>query len=122
MDERSQGSDDKYVSIVEGKVSSDNSEETATSCQVNVTENIGVEDFEVFNMVGEGHFGEVFQVQRKGTSQIYAMKIISNEFIMQGSVETQKDTLTKIVHPFIVQHRYFFQVLFHVSLKLWLIF
>ena len=98
------------------QVLSHNSEET-TSCQLNVTENIGVEDFEVLNMVGEGIFGKVFQVQRKGTSQIYAMKIVNKDLVLHSYVEAKKDILTKIVHPFIVQHRYFFQVLFHVSLN-----
>ncbi|KAL4365766.1 hypothetical protein AHAS_Ahas07G0138900 [Arachis hypogaea] len=37
-------------------------------------QSIGVEDFEVLKVVGQGAFGKVYQVRRTGTSEIYAMK------------------------------------------------
>ena len=104
-------------------------------------------------MVGEGEYGKVFQVQRKGTSDIYAMKVMSNDIILKSildeyikriqdeylkagrdnfhamnfmskdkiqniilqnserHIKAETDILTKIVHPFIVQLRYSFQVI-----------
>ncbi|KAG5110854.1 hypothetical protein JHK82_040077 [Glycine max] len=37
---------------------------------------IGVQDFEVLKVVGQGAFGKVYRVRRAGTSQIYAMKVM----------------------------------------------
>ena len=104
-------------------------------------------------MVGQGAFGKVFQVQRKGTSEIYAMKVMSKDIILKGIldeymkriqdeyikadrdnfhamkvmsndeiqnrilqnseryIKAETEILTKIVHPFIVQLRYSFQVI-----------
>ena len=70
-------------------------------------------------MVGEGSFGKVFQVQRKGTLHIYAMKFVNKDIILHNfvDVEVEADILTNIVHPSISKLKYFFQLLFHVSLN-----
>ncbi|XP_061339183.1 serine/threonine-protein kinase AtPK2/AtPK19-like isoform X2 [Gastrolobium bilobum] len=74
---------------------------------------IGVEDFEVLKVVGQGAFGKVYQVKRAGTSEIYAMKVMCKDKIMQGShaeyVKSERDILTKVDHPFVVRLRYSFQ-------------
>lgn len=92
------------------------------SCQVKVTQNIGVEDFELLKVVGQGAFGKVFQVKRNGTSEVYAMKVMRKDRIMEKNhaeyIKAERDILTRIVHPFIVQLRYSFQVPFPVSLNL----
>ena len=120
---------------------SSGSSEEPTSCQVKVTENFGVQDFELLKVVGKGAFGKVFQVKRKGTSEIYAMKVISKDIILKSildeymeriqdeyikaesdnfhamkfmskdEIQNEAEILTKIVHPFIVQLRYSFQVI-----------
>lgn len=65
-------------------------------------------------MVGQGAFGKVFQVKRNGTSEIYAMKVMRKDRIMKKNlaqfVKAERDIMTRIVHPFIVQLRYSFQV------------
>lgn len=77
---------------------------------------IGVEDFEVLKVVGQGAFGKVYQVRRAGTSEIYAMKVMCKDKIMQRNhdeyVKSERDILTKVDHPFIVRLRYSFQVMF----------
>ena len=67
-------------------------------------------------MVGEGSFGKVFQIYRKGTSQIYAIKVINKDVLLHNfdDAEVKAYILTKIMHPFIVQIRYLCEVLFHV--------
>ena len=78
--------------------------------------NIGLEDFEVLKVVGQGAFGKVYQVRRNGTSEIYAMKVMRKDKIMQRNnadyVKSERDILTKMDHPFIVRLIYSFQVIF----------
>ncbi|XP_024391162.1 serine/threonine-protein kinase AtPK2/AtPK19 isoform X2 [Physcomitrium patens] len=79
----------------------------------NGVEKLGPQDFELLRVVGQGAFGKVFQVQKIGTSEIYAMKVMRKQNILkknQGSyMKAERDILTKVVHPYIVQLRYSFQ-------------
>jgi serine/threonine protein kinase len=43
----------------------------------------GPEDFEVLKLIGKGTFGQVFQVRKKDTKRIYAMKVLSKKVIVQ---------------------------------------
>ena len=76
---------------------------------------VGIEDFEVLKVVGRGAFAKVYQVRKKGTSEIYAMKVMRKDKIMEKNhaeyMKAERDILTKIDHPFIVQLRYSFQVI-----------
>ncbi|KAH9301500.1 hypothetical protein KI387_013083, partial [Taxus chinensis] len=74
----------------------------------------GTQDFELLRVVGQGAFGKVFQVRRKGTpDEIYAMKVMRKDKIITGNhvdyMKAERDILTKVDHPFIVQLRYSFQ-------------
>lgn len=79
------------------------------------THPVGLEDFEILKVVGQGAFAKVYQVKKKGTSEIYAMKVMRKDKIMEKNhgeyMKAERDILTKIDHPFIVQLRYSFQVL-----------
>nr|SJL35507.1 ribosomal protein S6 kinase [Solanum tuberosum] len=81
-----------------------------------------LEDFEVMKVVGQGAFGKVFQVQKKGTSDIYAMKVMRKDKIMEKNhaeyMKAERDILTKIDHPFVVQLRYSFQTKYRLYLVL----
>lgn len=44
---------------------------------------IGPEDFEVIRLLGKGTFGQVFQVRKRDTRRIYAMKVLSKKVIVQ---------------------------------------
>jgi len=76
---------------------------------------IGVEDFELLKVVGQGAFGKVYQVRRAGTSEIYAMKVMRKDKIMERNhaeyVKSERDILTKVDNPFVVRLRYAFQVI-----------
>ncbi|KAL2557590.1 Serine/threonine-protein kinase AtPK2/AtPK19 [Forsythia ovata] len=83
---------------------------------------VGLEDFEVFKVVGQGAFGKVYQVRKRGTSEIYAMKVMRKDKIMEKNhseyMKAERDILTEIDHPFIVQLRYSFQTKYRLYLVL----
>lgn len=43
----------------------------------------GPEDFEILKLIGKGTFGQVFQVRKRDTKRIYAMKVLSKKVIVQ---------------------------------------
>lgn len=86
---------------------------------------VGPEDFEILRVIGKGAFGKVFQVRKKGSpgigdghdgydgDGIFAMKVMRKDNIIKKNhvdyMKAERDILTKVVHPFIVQLRYSFQ-------------
>ncbi|KAM7275714.1 hypothetical protein ACFE04_017580 [Oxalis oulophora] len=79
-----------------------------------VDKGIGPWDFEILRLVGQGAFGKVFLVRKKkGNNDIYAMKVMRKDSIIKKNhvdyMKAERDILTKVVHPFIVQLRYSFQ-------------
>jgi len=81
----------------------------------NEGQSVGLEDFEVLKVVGKGAFGKVYQVRKRGSSEIFAMKVMRKDHIMEKNhaeyMKAERDILTKVDHPFIVQLRYSFQVI-----------
>merc|ERR1711881_812926 len=43
----------------------------------------GPEDFQILKLIGKGTFGQVFQVRKKDTGRIYAMKVLTKKVIVQ---------------------------------------
>jgi serine/threonine protein kinase len=70
-------------------------------------------DFELMTVIGRGSFGKVMQVRKKGTNEIFAMKVMRKDAIIQKNQVThtkdEKSILQKIIHPFIVRLHYAFQ-------------
>ncbi|KAF5199384.1 Serine/threonine-protein kinase AtPK2/AtPK19 [Thalictrum thalictroides] len=83
---------------------------------------VGFEDFDVLKVVGQGAFGKVFQVRKRGTSDIYAMKVVRKDKILEKNhveyMKAERDILTKVDHPFIVQLKYSFQTKYRLYLVL----
>ncbi|XP_021291733.1 serine/threonine-protein kinase AtPK2/AtPK19-like [Herrania umbratica] len=83
---------------------------------------IDIEDFEILKVVGQGAFGKVYQVRKKGTPEIYAMKVMRKDKIMEKNhaeyMKAERDILTKVDHPFIVQLKYSFQTKYRLYLVL----
>ncbi|KAI4353567.1 hypothetical protein L6164_002506 [Bauhinia variegata] len=85
-------------------------------------QSISIEDFEILKVVGQGAFAKVYQVKKKGTSEIFAMKVMRKDKIMEKNhaeyMKAERDILTKTEHPFIVQLRYSFQTKYRLYLVL----
>ncbi|XP_066395524.1 serine/threonine-protein kinase AtPK2/AtPK19-like [Miscanthus floridulus] len=85
-------------------------------------EGVGLDDFEILKLVGQGAFGKVFQVRKKNTSEIYAMKVMRKDKILEKNhseyMKAEREILTKVDHPFIVQLRYSFQTKYRLYLVL----
>ncbi|XP_042499085.1 serine/threonine-protein kinase AtPK2/AtPK19-like isoform X2 [Macadamia integrifolia] len=87
-----------------------------------VTGKMGPGDFEILRLVGQGSFGKVFLVRKENNGggggigredEIFAMKVMRKDTIIKKNhvdyMKAERDILTKVVHPFIVQLRYSFQ-------------
>ncbi|KAG6558086.1 hypothetical protein Mapa_000267 [Marchantia paleacea] len=74
---------------------------------------LGPQDFELLRVVGRGAFGKVYQVRKKGTEEIYAMKVMKKHVIVEKNhcdyMKAERDILVKVIHPFVVQLQYSFQ-------------
>lgn len=74
---------------------------------------IGVNDFDLMQVVGKGSFGKVIQVKKKDTGKIYAMKVLNKKNILEnGELEhtrTEKNILQNLCHPFLINLAYSFQ-------------
>ncbi len=75
---------------------------------------VGVEAGSPAQHEGIGFVVQVFQVRKKDTGQIYAMKVMRKERILAKDhgdyVRTEREVLTAVFHPYIVTLRCSFQV------------
>lgn len=74
---------------------------------------VGPQDFDVISVVGKGSFGKVYEVRKRDTGEIFAMKEMNKEVIERENLLehtfAEKSILQKLKHPFIVQLHYAFQ-------------
>ena len=89
---------------------------------------MSIDDFDLLKVIGKGSFGKVFslesgiisnakpqvmQVRKKDTGRIYAMKIIKKANIVErDEVEhtlAERNVLTRLQNPFIVNMKFSFQ-------------
>ncbi|OQR97992.1 kinase, partial [Thraustotheca clavata] len=77
-------------------------------------------DFELLCVVGQGAFGKVIQVRHTPSAEIYAMKIVSKEYLVKknsiSNMQTERDIMTKVNHPFLISLKYAFQTTENVYL------
>ncbi len=59
--------------------------------------NVGLSDFEIKSVIGRGSFGKVFLVVKRGTQDVYAMKSLRKDVIIEydqvQSTKLEKDIL-----------------------------
>lgn len=79
------------------------------------TNEIGINDFELLKLLGQGAFGKVFLVRHKTTNKLYAMKVLRKENIIEMDqlehTKTEKMILQHVNHPFIVALEFAFQTI-----------
>jgi protein-serine/threonine kinase len=76
----------------------------------------GPEDFQLLKLIGKGTFGQVFQVRKKDTKRIYAMKVLQKKVIVQkkevAHTVGERNILVRTAmtdSPFIVGLKFSFQ-------------
>lgn len=76
----------------------------------------GPEDFQILRLIGKGTFGQVYQVRKKDTQRIYAMKVLSKKVIVQkkevAHTVGERNILVRTAtsdSPFIVGLKFSFQ-------------
>eukprot|EP01087_Luapelamoeba_hula_P007388 TRINITY_DN1815_c1_g1_i1.p1 TRINITY_DN1815_c1_g1~~TRINITY_DN1815_c1_g1_i1.p1 ORF type:complete len:461 (+),score=104.74 TRINITY_DN1815_c1_g1_i1:164-1546(+) len=71
------------------------------------------EDFEKLRVVGQGSFGKVLQVRNRRTGAILAMKVLKKKRVVEKNefkaINTEKNILMKLSHPFLIQLHASFQ-------------
>lgn len=75
-------------------------------------------DFEFRKLIGKGTFGKVFMVQNKFSGELYAMKCIRKDVILENeqmeNIQLEKEILYQIAHPFLVNMEFVFQNEFRI--------
>jgi len=76
----------------------------------------GPEDFEILKLIGKGTFGQVYQVRKRDTKRIYAMKVLQKKVIVQkkevAHTVGERNILVRTAtteSPFIVGLKFSFQ-------------
>jgi serum/glucocorticoid-regulated kinase 2 len=74
---------------------------------------VNLDDFELLSLIGKGTYGKVYQVKKKDTGRIYALKALNKESLIARHqvthTKTERKVLQEIDHPFIVSLKYAFQ-------------
>ncbi|ETW07253.1 AGC protein kinase [Aphanomyces invadans] len=74
---------------------------------------VSVDDFVFLRVIGKGTFGKVLMVRHKKTEVIYAMKVISKQFLVDMDsvkyMKSERNIMTKIHHPFVIGLEFAFQ-------------
>jgi serum/glucocorticoid-regulated kinase 2 len=74
---------------------------------------VTLSDFTIKKVIGRGSFGKVFLVQKKNTDEVFAMKSLRKDVIIEydqvESTKLEKDILLQADHPFLVGMSYVFQ-------------
>lgn len=75
-----------------------------------------IEDFVLLKVLGKGNFGKVMLVEEKATRNLYAIKVLKKEFVIENdeveSIQAEKrvfEKATRISHPFLVKLHSSFQ-------------
>jgi len=74
---------------------------------------VGIDDFDLLKVLGKGGFGKVMLVRKKGSEEIYAMKVLKKEALVRRNqvahTKTESHILKQIRHPFLTRMHFAFQ-------------
>ncbi|KAE8234926.1 hypothetical protein CF326_g42 [Tilletia indica] len=108
VDQRKDGEDDVLAAVPSGEIRIQLSYERLAAKKLTPS------DFEYLKLIGRGTFGRVFQVRKKDTKRIYAMKVLSKREIAAKQEVTHTMGERKILEksldcPFLVGLKFSFQ-------------
>ncbi len=73
---------------------------------------VTLQDFVIRKVIGRGSFGKVFLVEKKDTKEVFAMKSLRKDVILDydqvESTKLEKEILMQADHPFLVGMHYVF--------------
>ena len=76
-----------------------------------------LEDFDLLKVLGKGGFGKVMLVRKKGTNDIFAMKVLKKEAVIRRNqvahTKTETQILKQIRHPFLTRMHFGEPLLLH---------
>ena len=91
--------------------SSINSDKT-TDGSGSFNEELSYQSFKVHGLIGKGSFGEVYLVEKKSNTMLYAMKVLYKSKVMKHNLTkyaiTERNVLSLTNHTFIVKMIYAF--------------
>ena len=74
---------------------------------------VGEDDFESLRVLGRGTYGKVVQARKRGTGQLYALKIMRKEDVLSRNqvrhTLTERHVLQSVRHPFVIGLQFAFQ-------------
>ncbi|KAJ3108958.1 Ribosomal protein S6 kinase beta-2 [Phlyctochytrium planicorne] len=88
--------------------------EHETKVGVSPGHRVGLEDFDLLQVIGKGAYGKVYLVRKKRTGRLFAMKVLRKASITLHTktaehTQNERSILEQIQHPFIVKLWYAFQ-------------
>jgi serine/threonine protein kinase len=84
---------------------------------------LSLTDFTLLKTVGKGNFGKVYQVRKKDSGKIFAMKVLNKAHSVTGQKNyertlSERKIVEEMNHPFLASLRYAFQVILYLSYSL----
>ena len=74
---------------------------------------LGIDDFELMHLIGQGGVGKVWYAVKKDSGQEFAVKIIDKHQIIGsssvGRVLAEREIMTRLEHPFVISLHFAFQ-------------
>lgn len=99
--------DREFGEILQGR------EKSSTLYSKTRNSEISLDDFVVKKVIGQGSFGKVYMVVHKMTGQIYAMKSIRKDVVIDSeqleNLRLEKHIMLCVEHPFIISMEFVFQ-------------
>lgn len=72
-----------------------------------------MENFDIISVIGQGHYGKVLLCQKKGTTELVAIKTVKKSRLVKSDkvheILGEKNSLARVRHPFVVGLRFTFQ-------------
>lgn len=86
-----------------------------------ICKSLSLDDFEIIRLIGKGEYGKVLLVQKKNTSELFALKILKKKLIEEKKqiqhTLSERSVLQRSKHPYIIHLHY----AFHTKSKLYLV-